>query len=351
MFLNLGGHVYHYECIQRMYNFDRENGKKSCCAICRQTIISVPNKIFGNFPHDPISYTICESIGPNITGKRGGRDGAQGQANSRNNELLLEQLEFYEGRLADLEAQVDEFDGIEDQISRLESQILVKTNENYELKRKLDERNMEMIQKIKRIGKIEGELAVANRSINSLECQNSALKVELSAAKTELIGYQDSKLSLETERLASEITHLQRESYFKNLQKYHTQTEIVGLLAGMHVKFNDSENARTELEKENRRLKVEIERMARKPKLVVNNVVELELGNENFHNPQQAPIQVPELFERSPPPQHLPAALNVSKLVPTIRPKGLAFPRGTITTGTGKRSKIMEMPDGTKRIV
>ena len=127
----------------------------------------------------------------------------------------------------------------------------------------------------------------------------------------------------------------------------------------MHAKFKNSENTRTEMEKENRILKIEREQFIRKMK-VMNGPVdktiqqtaleleveteletesETELENDSFHPPRQ-------LFKRSP----QSSSLNVSKLVPSIRPKGLTLPRGSIT-GTGKRSKIIEMPDGSKRIV
>lgn len=368
-----GGHVYHYDCIQRLYKSDKESRKKSSCPICRQAILSVPNKIFGNFPSEPISY----SLSPSVTGK--GAGSGTTETTRGNTELLREQMEFYEGRLADLEAQLEEFDGIEEEICELKAEILVKKeeisakkNEISDLKRKIDERDLKIIETISKMERIDGQLSAANYSVKALEYRNAALKVELTAAKTELTAFQDTKLSVETERLASEITRLQSESYFKNLQKFHSPLEIVGLLAGMHAKLTGSENARIDLERETRRLKIEMERMARKTAKakiqttpIHDDGEETELENDprnprnphNLHNLHELHdlqndrlADPPLLSKRSPPPHPAAAALNVSKLVPSIRPKGLPIPRGT-TTGTGKRSKIMEMPNGTKRIV
>ena len=331
-----------------MYSNDRESGRKSCCAICRQAIISAPNRIFGNFPTERISYSLGESISPNITGRRGGKGNDQAAPTN----VLLEQLEFYEGRLADLEAQIEEYGGmdanlneIEGEMERLRGELEVKSNELNATVRKLNERDLSMMRMIEAQGRVQKKLEAALDKVKVLEEGREKLNFELKASKTELLSYQDSKLSLETERLASEITRLQSESYFKNLRKFHSETEIIGLLAGMHAKFNESENGRNELERENRKLKIEMEKLTREVKgrnslVVANKQTDAVFVYSEPENRANDPL--PQLLKRSP-------TLNASKLVPNIRPKGLPVPRGPIT-GTGKRAKIIEMPDGTKRI-
>ena len=76
---------------------------------------------------EKVSYALGEEIAPNINGLRrvyterdaDTNNNLNNSTNTPTNTILLEQLEFYEGRLADLEAQLEDFESIEDEKRRI----------------------------------------------------------------------------------------------------------------------------------------------------------------------------------------------------------------------------------------
>lgn len=346
--------MYHFDCLQRMYKFDREKGNKSSCTLCRTIIMTPPIKLFNTsgFPKEPFVYSIENYDGviqPNLSKKKSGT--------SSGNQIVQdahvdERIEFYEGRLADLEAMASNYEELVDQNDDLEAD-LEETQEQLEItQRELDRRNLEMAR-------------ISERLLES-EKKSTRLESELEVVSKELDSYKYTKFSLEVERLASEIGDLQSDSYYKNILKDKNirKDQVVSMLAGMKVKFDHVQVERDKLEKELRFFKIfkenveKRERLKRQREDIVKMDHDKKLEQEKEKEKEEVNVKSIEdsecyidIFHDEMKPIINPFLINSSvssMMVPKSLPKQIKVPNGTTSTGTGKKSKIIELANGKK---
>lgn len=297
-----------------------------------------------------------ESVQPNINGTRQKKAGVSEQEldddeddwddEDGDNEELIE---FYDGRLRDLERQVQELEPVRSENERLRSEnaqlkrtVLEKINILKERSRELDDRNLRITTSLKRQKDLEEELLKVN--------------LEHDEAKRELHSYKNVQIATEVERLTTTISRLQTDSYFKAMLNDPTmiKEKLIGMLAGMKAKVSGFEAEKMEMERELRHLKIykeNAEKRERKKK-------ELELlNNRERENIDSVRINVmpPENIvdekgtdESHPDPYMVTRTTTpaTSKMVPTAAPKGFKVPKSMVANGTGKRMKVIDMPDG-----
>jgi septal ring factor EnvC (AmiA/AmiB activator) len=363
-----------------MYESDWNRGTISCCSICRKAITCKPNRIYGSYPKDKLVYEI---LLPNVQGKKLPRpippvatnttatlsfddyDDDEEEEEEDNEELI----EFYEGRIADLERQLSEVSRVETLFRSVESELRRKSAEIYVVRREIDDRNMKIEFLIK----------------ENLEQKKEIEKINLNfkAATEELDEFKHFKMSSEIIRLANHISPMQKEAYFNSLLNdlSSSRKDLVMMIIGFEKKNAEGEIEKTELLKENRRLRIEKENLEKKMKLIEQQLKQLQkqkicpilkpkpkvttshcddaieaaseteldepaADDENKENlPEIKTITNPFAIK-------LKASQNnmaTSKMVPKTIPKGLSIPKtlsNSVSTGTGKRQKVLQLSNG-----
>lgn len=361
-----------------MYEYDWRTGNKSMCTICRKIITSKPNRVYGNYPKEKMFYEVPkDSLQPNINGKklkpptdaRVNSASAQevGTINSVHNIYSDEDddsedededqdslVEFYEDRLADLERQLEEYSERSFEFERLRSELSTTKLQLSQTKRELNDRNLRLEKLI-------------TQKIN-LEEEFSEIKTKLAAATEELESYKYSKMASEVTRLANHISSIQKESYYKNLLKDTNTTRefLIGMLSGFEKKHAEAENEKNQLLRENRMLRIYKETAEKRIRQVTsfNGTSGLVLKPKPPANPYDdageteldepisndfADDQENTRHSQHPEPVN-PFAVKPqsTKMVPKSLPKGFSIPKSssTASTGTGKRQKVLQLPNG-----
>ena len=347
-----------------MYEFDWKSGNKSSCTICRKIITCKPNRVYGNFPKEKIFYELVkDSFQPNINGKKMStptteamptviinREDEEDYDDDDDNEELVE---FYEDRLADLERQLEEYAERNASLRSVENELVITKSSLLSVSRDLNDRNIKIQSLIKE------KLELMDRL--------GKLSLKLEAATEELESFKHSKMAIEVNRLANHISSIQKESYYKNLLKDSNMTKefLIGMLSGFEKKNAENEAERNELLKENRMLRISKENSEKKakqqqqqqqmnqvlkPKMVTNyydEAGETELDEPICDDNQE---NIPTTTFINPfaikPPQ---TTTTTTKMVPKTLPKGFSIPKNSsaaASTGTGKRQKVLQLPNG-----
>lgn len=349
LYIVVGGHIYHFECVMSSFQFDHKAGKVSRCPLCREHISRAPNKWYTSVNVSVKSYEIpsgatCPNL---VNGKKSTTSRGATRSNADESASNRELLEYYEGRVGDLERQLEEnVRSAQTAATQLQHLLSSEKQRNERFARELDARNVKMT-----------TLARSEQRVNS---ENSQLKLQVSALQEEMKGFKSIKTALEVDRLATEITALQSTSYYRNLvcDDEVDRGQLVLMLAGMKKKYQESQDEKDRLERELRVMRVErerLERLKRQSKMndeksvikTPNNqaeVYESELENEN-----QREMEIKDLGmmqdHRIIPHHHRPS----TKMVPNVLPKMMKR-RGTssVLDGSGKQVKQMELSNGRK---
>ena len=374
--------MYHFDCLQNMYAFDWKKGIKSTCTLCRSPITTPPIKLYGatGFPKDhPFSYEIVkESIQPNMKNNQNPRITG---SSSNNTEEVDERISFYEGRLADMEAMAEDYEELEMQIENLETE-LEETQERFEEAQiQLEATRVQLNQKNMQMARMAEKLFEGSQKVETFLLLNQKLELNLEAARKELDSFKTKRAALEVERLSNEIGSLQSDSFYKNIvnDPEITKEQVVFMLAGMKSKFDVIQGERDKVERDLRFFRLykesveKREREMRRSKGTVitgkkddddegiglrGELVNKEISNQRGkdmctdENENVTIIEKEHEKETFKNPFIIPN--NARKMVPTTLPKGTPkTSRGGVvsTTGTGKKSKIMEMADGRKYFV
>lgn len=349
LYIVVGGHIYHFECVMSSFQFDHKAGKVSRCPLCREHISRAPNKWYTSVNVSVKSYEIpsgatCPNL---VNGKKSITSRGATRSNADESAANRELLEYYEGRVGDLERQLEEnVRSAQTAATQLQHLLSSEKQRNERFARELDARNVKMT-----------TLARSEQRVNS---ENSQLKLQVSALQEEMKGFKSIKTALEVDRLATEITALQSTSYYRNLvcDDEVDRGQLVLMLAGMKKKYQESQDEKDRLERELRVMRVErerLERLKRQSKMsdeksvikTPNNqaeVYESELENEN-----QREMEIKDLGmmqdQRIIPHHRRPS----TKMVPNVLPKMMKR-RGisNVLDGSGKQVKQMELSNGRK---
>lgn len=259
-----------------------------------------------------------------------------------------ETIQFYEGRVADLERMLESYEDMPDQIDELEAD-LEETQDLLERSREqLNQRNIEM-------------MAMTTRLVET-EKKSKRLEMEVEAAKRELEDFKYTRASTEVMRLANEINRLQSDSYYKNLSRDSEidKDQIILMLVGMTTEFKKIQIEKDRMEKEMIKLRVHCEKIERerdrerikerervnreREDALVYDDDETDLETDHSHTGDHSQISPPKsnpFFMSS----------STSKMVPKAIPKALKPQHGTVSTGTGKKLKIMQFSNGQKHFI
>lgn len=340
----LGGHMYHFDCLQQLYENDYRRGIRSNCSICRKLITSPPVRIFNAtcFPKEAIGYEI---LGPNVSGKK--------ISNPTQRTTQSGSIDFYENRLAEMEMQLRNFRRLNEQVVTLEADLLGCQSQLQSTRRELDRRNLEM-------NAILSQQKHANDQIKNLQ-------ESLEESKRELESFKYLKAANEVSRLSKEISIFQYDSYFKNLKNdpETSKADLILQLAGMTANFRPIEGEKEETERQLRFLKISMEKAEReaakreknrdKVKVEIIKIDDSsdkddnsETENNNVHSTHNTQSTAHQLQN---PPQYTNPFLISKSSVPSVRPKSLkTFAGSAVSTGTGKKAKVIETPAG-KRFI
>lgn len=349
LYIVVGGHIYHFECVMSSFQFDHKAGKVSRCPLCREHISRAPNKWYTSVNVSVKSYEIpsgatCPNL---VNGKKSTTSRGATRSNADESAANRELLEYYEGRVGDLERQLEEnVRSAQTAATQLQHLLSSEKQRNERFARELDARNVKMT-----------TLARSEQRVNS---ENSQLKLQVSALQEEMKGFKSIKTALEVDRLATEITALQSTSYYRNLvcDDEVDRGQLVLMLAGMKKKYQESQDEKDRLERELRVMRVErerLERLKRQSKMndeksvikTPNNqaeVYESELENEN-----QREMEIKDLGmmqdHRIIPHHHRPS----TKMVPNVLPKMMKRrATSSVLDGSGKQVKQIELSNGRK---
>lgn len=249
MIFYLGGHVFHFACVNRLISIDKENSE---CPQCRNSILIKPRKLFFKRADpekcvevpSPYEVAMEESVTRNL------HLPVEVVHNNNNNELTS-LIEHYEDRLQDLTIQLENYSQLETDLEARIIQLRQTTIQLNNLRVQLDERNMIMNELLKR--KI------------FFEKENENLKIKLEVSTDELRIFRDTKLAIEVQRIVTEIGTLQLESYYRDLlaDSSISKNDVIKLLKGMHTKFKDSEQIANSLRNQLKIFEIDKERMQR----------------------------------------------------------------------------------------
>jgi hypothetical protein len=331
------------------FQFDHKAGKVSRCPLCREHISRAPNKWYTSVNVSVKSYEIpsgatCPNL---VNGKKSITSRGATRSNADESAANRELLEYYEGRVGDLERQLEEnVRSAQTAATQWQHLLSSEKQRNERFARELDARNVKMT-----------TLARSEQRVNS---ENSQLKLQVSALQEEMKGFKSIKTALEVDRLATEITALQSTSYYRNLvcDDEVDRGQLVLMLAGMKKKYQESQDEKDRLERELRVMRVErerLERLKRQSKVsdeksvikTPNNqaeVYESELENENEREMEIKDLGMMQ-DHRIIPHHHRPS----TKMVPNVLPKMMKR-RATsnVLDGSGKQVKQIELSNGRK---
>lgn len=318
-----------------MYEYDWKSGYKSTCSICRKIITCKPIRVFGNYPKEKVLYEVPkDSIRPNIKGKIAKELNAA-EVIRRYEEENSDLVQFYEDRLADMERQLEEYSERNSELESVQIELVTTKYSVIELARDLNNRNM----KIESLG----------REKISLQDELAKVKLKLEAANEEMENFKYSKMASEVHRLSTQISSIEKDSYYKNLLKDSNVTRefLVGMLAGFQKKHAENEKEKDLLMRENRILTIYKETNEKKVKQQQQSKykepedVNIPDNGDNQSDQENLP-PVPPIFSLKPPP-------TSTKMVPKTLPKGFTVPKSSssaASTGTGKRQKVLQLPNG-----
>ena len=247
MIFYLGGHVFHFACVNRLISIEKENSE---CPQCRNSILIKPRKLFfkradpDKCVEVPSPYEVVkmeESVARNLPVE---------VAHNNNNELTS-LIEHYEDRLQDLTIQMENYGQLETDLEARNIQLRQTTVQLNNLRVQLDERNMIINELLKQ--KI------------IYEKENESLKIKLEVSADELRIFRDTKLAVEVQRIVTEIGTLQLESYYRDLlaDSSISKNDVIKLLKGMHAKFKDSEHKASSLRNQLKIFEIDKERIQR----------------------------------------------------------------------------------------